>query len=89
MWEFWRDGHRYAVEGRFWCTGYNPRSCTAIVAQVSGTVDWSANIGTETDDGTNGTEKRTCLTAMNKGAKLLEEDARHFFPQFKAIPYRG
>jgi len=74
-------GHKYLIEGRYYnVNGY----ATAIVACVTHKVDWAAYMG-----GAPGsqTEAETLKFVASRGAKLSEEDARHFFPEVQE-PYR-
>ena len=66
--------------GRYWNT---TGKGIAIVAVVTGNVDWAAYIGA--DDGQS--EAACCLWTAGKGAKLREEEARYFFPEIE-LPYR-
>ncbi len=75
-------------EGRFWnCQGKQ----IAIVAVVTDGIDWAAYIGTDAPNSYK--EQDTCIWAADiwaaeKGCKLSEKDARHFFPDI-LLPYRS
>ena len=68
------------IEGRYWnCNGKG----IAIVASITNDIDWAAYIGAD-----NGwSEEECCKWTADYGAKLSEQDARHFFPNIK-LPYR-
>ena len=67
-------------EGRYWNTnGFG----VAIVAVVTRDIDWAAYI--RADSGYN--EQDCCRWAASHGVKLLEKDARYYFPEIK-LPYR-
>ena len=67
-------------EGMYWNT--NGKGI-AIVAVVTGDVDWSAYVGA--DDGQH--EAACCQWTADKGDKLREVDAKYFFPKIE-LPYR-
>ena len=79
---FHRDNDCAHYEGRFW-NAQNKQ--IAIVAVVSDR-DWAAYIGTDAPDSYK--ELDTCKWTAEYGCKLTEEDARHFFPDIKDLPYR-
>ena len=67
-------------EGRYWNT--NGKGITIVAVTTEG-IDWAAYIGAD-----DGWEEEACIKwAADYGAKLLESDARHFFPDIK-LPYR-
>jgi|TARA_Y100000310_G_C20696669_1_gene826190 hypothetical protein len=67
-------------EGRYYNT--NGKGI-AIVAAVTKGIDWAAYIGAD-----DGWHESDCLDwAAKHGAKLSEQDARHFFPAIE-LPYR-
>ena len=69
------------IEGRYWNT--SGKGIT-IVACITEGIDWAAYIGAD-----DGWEEEACIRwAAEYGAKLSEEDARHFFPDIE-LPYRG
>ena len=67
-------------EGAYWNS--NGKGI-AIVASVTEDIDWAAYIGAD-----NGQREDACLQwTAERGAKLSEADARHYFPEIK-LPYR-
>ncbi len=67
-------------EGRYWNS--NGKGIT-VVASITDGIDWAAYIGAD-----NGWSEEACIKwAAEYGAKLIEADARHFFPDIK-LPYR-
>lgn len=80
---FEEDGCKVGYEARFWNQGGKQ---LAIVAVVTGNVDWAAYIGTDAPDSCK--EEDTLRYVSKKGCKLSEKDAKHFFPAIK-LPYRG
>lgn len=68
-------------EGRYW--NVNGFGC-AVVASIGAEGAWAAYIGgcppEDEDEG--------LKFVASKGAKLPEQDARHFFPQLHDLPYR-
>ena len=78
----YEKGGGQAYEARYW----NPEAANiCIMALVTPGVDWAAYIGAA--HGVHREEEAMEWT-LEKGAKLLEKDARYFFPQFKDKPYR-
>ena len=75
--------HEFAIdnfEGRYWnANGY----ATAVVASIGTEGAWSAYIGGCPPE----SEEEGLLFVIKWGSKLLEEDARHFFPDLD-LPYR-
>ena len=81
---FERSEHNRKYEGRYYnCNGF-ALAIVASVTQVGELGDWSAYIGAD-----NGqyTEDGTLHFVAERGAKLREEDAKHFFPEI-TLPYR-
>lgn len=80
------DAESFGVEGPFWSvSGFQ----IAIVARVNAGRDWAAYIGSVCNfHGILWTEEATLADVASNGAKLLEADARHFFPDIKEL-YRG
>ena len=73
---------QFNIEGRYYnCNGF----AVAIVASVTEPIDWAAYIGA--DDGSHSKRETVSFTA-DHGEKLPEEDARHYFPELKEMPYR-
>ncbi len=74
-------GDKKLIEGHYWNANYH--AC-AIVAVVTEGIDWAAYIG-----GADHTirENEAVQFVADKGCKLSEKDARHFFPNIK-LPYR-
>lgn len=67
------------IRGRYWNDGHG----IAIVASITEGIDWAAYIGAD-----NGDCEEDCIGhAARLGEKLLEQDARHFFPDIE-LPYR-
>ena len=75
-------GDRRIHTGRYFNCNYY---ATAIVATVTEGADWAAYIGGADDSAP---ERVAVESVARTGAKLSVKDARHFFPQFKDIPYR-
>ena len=73
------------LEGRFWNQGGKQIAIVAVVTQVGNHGNWAAYIGTDAPDSYH--ERDTCLVAAERGCKLSEKDARHFFSDIK-LPYR-
>jgi hypothetical protein len=79
---FKENEYKQSIEARFWnCQGKH----IAIVASITKGVVWAAYIGTDAPDSY--TEDGTLKYVLEKGCKLSEEDAKHFFPDIK-LPYR-
>lgn len=78
------ESKRY-LEGRFWNQGGKQLAIVAIVTAIGNRGDWAAYIGTDAPFSYK--EQDTCIHAAEYGCKLLEKDARHFFPEIK-LPYR-
>ena len=87
MYKLMTVGNCDRYEARYW----NPQSANiTVVASVTNSpdgtpFDWAAYIGA---DPTAYREEEAIDWALEKGAKLSEEDARYFFPMFKEVPYR-
>ena len=75
------ESKRY-LEGRFW---NQDGKQLAIVAVVTKNIDWAAYIGT--DAARSYSEDDTLNYIAERGCKLLEKDAKHFFPKIE-LPYR-
>ena len=71
------------IEGRYWNAN---GVAIAIVAVVTEGIDWAAYIGGGCNGMTEHEQDAVEWTAKH-GAKLYEEDARHFFPEIE-LPYR-
>ena len=81
MYRFERHG-KEAHEARYW----NPQNANiCIMASVTPNIDWAAYIGANPHAYR---EEEAMEWALDLGAKLSEEDARYFFPQFEGIKYR-
>ena len=81
MYKFINTDYKEAIEGRYFCAnGYS----LAIVASVTKGIDWAAYIGADQSE----SEEETLHFVRGYGCKLLEEDARYFFPDIK-LPYRN
>ena len=67
-------------EGRYYnANGFG----VAIVASITNPIDWAAYIGAD-----DGYSEESCIQFVKeKGCKLSEKDARHFFPNI-TLPYR-
>ena len=78
--EFYYEFEPNKYEGRYWNS--NGYAC-AIVASVGVEGAWSAYIGGADPR----SEEEGLAFVARGGAKLSEEDARHFFPDIK-LPYR-
>ena len=74
-------GDRKIIEGRYYNANYY---ATAIVAVITEGIDWAAYIGGALPGIT---EKDAVEFVAEKGCKLLEKDARYFFPEI-TLPYR-
>ena len=73
-------GERSTIEGRYWNS--NGKGI-CIVAVISRGIDWAAYIGAD-----DGYSEEACMHwAAAYGAKLSEDDARHYFPEIK-LHYR-
>lgn len=80
---FYNEGFQKHFEGRFWnCQGKQ----IAIVACITEGIDWAAYIGTDAPNSYH--EDNTLRYVAKWGCKLLENDARYFFPSIK-LRYRG
>ena len=83
MYKFMQTQYKEGIEARYFCAdGFS----LAIVASVTKEVDWSAYIGGWCRQAA--TEEETLQFVMKQGCKLLEADARYYFPNIK-LPYRG
>lgn len=80
---FYRDNDLSHYESRFW----SPQGKQIAVVAVVSDRDWATYIGTDAPDSWK--EIDTCKWTAEKGAKLSEVDAKHFFPDIKGLPYRG
>ena len=78
------DSKRY-LEARFWNQGGKQLAIVAIVTAVNEHGDWAAYIGTDAPD--SHSEEGTLEYVAERGCKLSEKDAHHFFPEIK-LPYR-
>jgi len=78
------DIKRY-LEGRFWNQGGKQLAIVAIVTEANGHGDWAAYIGTDAPNSY--TEQATLEYVAERGCKLSQKDAKHFFPAIK-LPYR-
>jgi len=78
------ESKRY-LEGRFWNQGGKQLAIVAIVTAIGNHGDWAAYIGTDAPNSY--TEDATLIHVADRGCKLSEKDARHFFPGIK-LPYR-
>jgi len=77
-----KQGDKYNIEGRY----FNAQGwAVAIVASITHGVDWGAYIGATWGPLSEG---ETIQEVLKWGCKLREEDAWHFFPQLKDMPYR-
>ena len=82
MYKFINTAHHEAIEGRYFnANGFS----LAIVASITKGIDWAAYIGSHSS--TNRSEEETLHFVKDKGCKLSEKDARHFFPDIQ-MPYR-
>lgn len=78
---FSENDYKVSYEARFWnCSGTQ----IAIIAVVTKNIDWSAYIGADNSY----TEDETLNFVARRGCKLLEKDARYFFPHIK-LSYRN
>lgn len=85
---FIKDISKRIVEGRFWCVNYSNIAIVAVITySIRETpIDWAAYIGALPSEGYS--EEDTIEFAFKYGAKLSENDARHFFPNsFRNIPF--
>lgn len=74
-------GKQKIIEGRYWNT--NGKGIT-VVAVITHGIDWASYIGAD-----DGWEEAQCIAwAAEWGAKLSEQDAKHFFPDIE-LPYRN
>jgi len=80
---FYENSDRLHLEGRFWNDGGNH---IAVVACITKGVDWAAYIGTDAPHSSS--EDNTLRYVADYGCKLLQKDAKHFFPEIK-LPYRS
>ena len=78
------DSKRY-LEGRFWNQGGKQLAIVAIITEFNGRGDWAAYIGTDAPD--SHSEEKTLLHVAEHGCKLMQGDAKHFFPDIP-LPYR-
>ena len=73
-------GQRIINKGIYWNS--NGKGITIVAVTTEG-IDWAAYIGAD-----DGWEEEACIRwAVEYGAKLFSEDAKHFFPDIK-LPYR-
>ncbi len=74
-------GDRRIITARYYNANYY---ATAIVASITEGIDWAAYIG-----GADHTlpEEEAVEYVRDRGCKLSEPDARHFFPDIE-LPYR-
>ena len=73
-------GDHEVIAGRYW--NFNDKG-VSIVASITQRIDWAAYIGAD-----DGWSESACIEwAARHGAKLSEQDARHFFPNID-LPYR-
>lgn len=72
--------HKTLLKARFW---NDDGTNIVIVASITKGADWAAYIGTSTVQ----TEREASIETLKHGCKLLEGDARYFFPDIK-LPYR-
>jgi len=77
---FEEDDYKKCLEGRFWNCG---KSCIAIVAIITKSIDWAAYIGSSDLS----FEREILKYVAEHGCKLSASDARHFFPDID-LPYR-
>jgi len=78
---FFETPGKVGLEGRYWNANYRG---ICIIAVVTKGVDWGAYIGAD-----DGHREEDCLEwTRERGPKLLEKDARHFFPKID-LPYRA
>jgi len=82
---FKQKGHKRFIEARFWNQGGKQLAIVAVVTALNGFGDWAAYIGTDAPNSY--TEDATLCHVAERGCKLSESDARHFFPEIK-LPYR-
>jgi len=74
-------GDRKIIEGRYWNSGGKG---ITIVAVITHDIDWAAYIGAD-----DGWEEEACIKhAVDYGAKLSAQDAKHFFSDIE-LPYRS
>ena len=73
--KFYENSHQLRLEGRFWNQGGKQ---LAIVACITKGVDWAAYVGTDAPHSYR--EDETLKYVAERGCKLSEKDARHFFP---------
>ena len=74
-------GTRVSHEARYW--NANGKGI-CVMASVTVGVDWAAYIFA--DDGW--CERDLMVATLERGAKLSEQDARHFFSSLDLLPYR-
>lgn len=74
-------GDKRLIEARYYNANYY---ATAIVAVITEGIDWAAYIGGADKSIT---EKEAVKFVADRGCKLSENDARHYFPDIK-LPYR-
>ena len=79
------EGKRY-LEARFWNQSGIQIAIVAIVTEVNGRGDWAAYIGADARQASS--EQETLLCVAEHGCKLMERDAKHFFPDIE-LPYRN
>ncbi len=80
---FYENSDQLHLEGRFW---NHEGKQLAIVACITKGVNWAAYIGTDAPDSYR--EDTTLKYVAEYGCKLIEKDARHFFPEVH-LPYRS
>lgn len=74
-------GDRQIITARYYNANY---FATAIVASITEGIDWSAYIGGASHEAS---EESAVQFVAERGCKLSESDARHFFKDIK-LPYR-
>jgi len=74
-------GDKQIIEGRYYNANYY---ATAIVAVITEDIDWAAYIGGAPVDIR---EREAVEFVADKGNKLSESDAKHFFSKI-TLPYR-
>jgi len=81
MYKFIDNDFQEALEGRY----YNANGFSlAIVASITKKIDWAAYIGSCSSQVS---EEETLQFVKERGCKLSEKDARHYFPNID-LPYR-
>jgi len=82
---FKKIDHKEYLEGRFWNQGGKQIAIVAVVTRYRDKGDWASYIGTDAPNSYK--EEDTCMAVAGHGCKLIEADARHFFPDIE-LPYR-